>query len=660
MTLMGIGVGWIHLLNYVRLGRNPLDYSLPVKAMMWGGALAVGLLLDALAGFYLRPFFVTLRRLWSGEALPPGQAEAAATRAIRFPERAATLLLAVSAAMILLHRAVSADGRLFALLAAPESRATMLSSMTRDMVLALLLALLLFTFSRRILRPGVAAFMLRTVPGTHRFPVGLRHALVVIVMGIFIITLVISAPENVPNRRLVWIYLPPVLLVSVVAYLLATDIGQDLRALARRLQMLAAGIRPARFGRFAVTELDEVGELVAAINTLQDRVESDFREHDRDMEAARSIQQGMLPRDWRLPPGWQLAAKLHPAREVGGDFYDLIDLGEGRFGLAVGDAAGKGLPAALLMASTVSLIRSHAPLHQRPGDVLAAVNRMLCASLPPMSFVTAVYAVVDTVRQEVRVASAGHYPPVLGGTELELPPALPLGVEPDVAYAEQVWSLASGEPLLIYSDGLIEGNDPSGRAGGPNWAAALGEPPITAAPPGEPPRTAAALIARLMAPVSDRMEQGALYDDVTLVALIPPAVLDLAFPSRDGAELEAAAAAARFARSHGPADRADDIATAVGEACLNAIEHGHGFRAELPVRIRLVAGPGWLEATVADSGPPYTPPAAPPDLAAQMSGSGPIRGWGFHLIRSLADAVHLEPLADGKQLRMQFGGRAHA
>lgn len=645
LSLMAVGLGWIYLSNYVRLGRTLAEYSWRVTLTNWGGALFIGLLLDGLAGYYLRPFFRSLKRLESRQTLSHREQRVAAIRAMRFPERASILLLGVSAAMIPLHRFVSLRTQFIHVILSPDRRAVLLSSMTRDMVLALLLALLLFTFSRRLLKQGVAAFGLREVPEERRFPIGLRQALVVLAMGLFNITLFISTPENIPARRLIWIYLPPVLLTAMVAYLVASDTGRDLDAVAGRLRMLAVGVRPHLFQRFAVTEPDEVGELVASINTMQNRVERELWEFERDMEAARSIQTEMLPHEWSLPPGWQLTARLHPAREVGGDFYDLIDLGEGRYGMAVGDAAGKGLPAALLMASTVSLIRSHAPLHASPGAVLAAVNRLLCKSLPPMTFVTAVYAIVDTVRGEIRVASAGHLPPVVGGRELPVIPALPLGIEPDLVYEEQVWPLGPGEALALYSDGLIEGADATSQLRDSRWMEALRGP----IPKAE------VLVQQLIEPLMARVRHSALQDDVTLLLLIAPTLLRFEVPSQEGAELEAASRAARFAREHGHAERADDVASAVGEACLNAIAHGNRFQADLPVQITLSAGPDWLEATVADSGPLFDPPDGPPDLAEQMAGDEPIRGWGFHLMRSLADAVYLEPLPTGKQLRMRFG-----
>lgn len=649
LALMGTGVAWIFLMNYVRLGRTPASYPLRVNLVLLGGAVLTGLLLDTLAGRHLRPFFAAVARLQRGGAPQPGDTDVV-SRAIRFPERAALLLLGVSILLTGLHRAVSYRGHLLEILRSPELSTNLYSSVARDLMLTLLLALLLFTLSRRVLREGVEIFGLREPPNQRRFPVGLRLAMLVLLTGLFNVALLLSAPETIPGHRLLWIYVPPALLTAVVTYLVATDIGADLEAIAARLRILARGVRPSLYHRFAVTERDEVGELVASINVLQDRVEQELREFERDMEAARSIQQGMLPRILRLPEGWQVAARLHPARDVGGDFYDLIDLGNGKYGIALGDAASKGLPAALLTASAVSLLRSHAHLHDDPGAVLGAVNRLLCTSVPPMAFVTAIYAVVDTAKREIRMASAGHLPPFLAHKELLPLPALPLGVDAETTYAQQVLPLAPGEPLLLYSDGLIEGGSrPAEEAW--TWLA-----DVLRKPHSDPDR----LLDLLMAPLRSRVEQAKLQDDVTLLVLIPPpAELVFELPSQDGAELDAARRAIRFAQDHGLAHVADDIGTAVCEACLNAIAHGNRFDATLPVRVRLTAGSGWLEATVSDAGSLFVPPAGPPDLAAQMRSNEPIGGWGWHLIRSMADLVEIEPLQSGKQLRMRFGGDAH-
>ncbi len=652
LGLMVAGVLWLHLSNYVLIGSTPLDMlrEKPAAALIiWMGALALGLVLDALAGWHLRPFFRALAQLKATGSLPPDRAEVAAALAIRWPEQASLWLLGLAMVLSLVFHAVEMPETLLQQWRDPVMRGEVLQNFLREMVLTLILALLLFTFSRRLLQRAVAAFALRQVPAGRPVPVGLRFAAVVVAQAAMYTSVFVSSAD-VPPGRLLWLYLPLGLVGTLVGYLVATDTGRDLSAIATRLRALAAGVRPDLFHRLAVTGRDEVAGLVAAINGLQDRVEGEFRAIERDLQAARSIQTEMLPRAWSVPPGWQVSARQVPAQEVGGDFYDIIPLGGRRFGVAVGDAAGKGLPAALLMASTVSLLRSHAPLHAGPGAVLAAMNRLLCSSLPPMTFVTVAYAVVDVEQRLVTWSSAGHLPPVIGGREAEPRGSLPLGVDPEVQYGECTCALPPGTPFLLFSDGLVEAHDPAGRLLGTAAVEALA---------GRAGIGADRLLTDLFAAVSRHGGGQPPADDVTALVLVPPAELQLELPSCYGSELLAAEATGDFARTYGPPGRADDVATAVGEACLNACVHGNGLQAGQLVQVRLVAGPDWLEATVADLGEMFVPPDRPPQIRDQMEGDGPIHGWGLHLMRATADAVVVEPLVRGKQVRLRFfaGGR---
>ena len=152
-----------------------------------------------------------------------------------------------------------------------------------------------------------------------------------------------------------------------------------------------------------------------------------------ELRVAQLIQQQFLPR--RLPalPGWTFAAHYQPAREVGGDFYDVTALPGGLIGLAVGDVAGKGIPAALLMATTHSVLRAEAYRLISPGSVLARVNAQLVQEMPPAMFVTCFYLVLDPSNGRLRYANAGHCLPYqrtrLGVVELNAR-GMPLGLMP--------------------------------------------------------------------------------------------------------------------------------------------------------------------------------------------------------------------------------------
>jgi sigma-B regulation protein RsbU (phosphoserine phosphatase) len=176
----------------------------------------------------------------------------------------------------------------------------------------------------------------------------------------------------------------------------------------------------------------------------------------------------MLPRIFPLVPGYQFAARSHPARQVGGDFYDVILLDADRFGLVVGDVSDKGMPAALFMALTRSLLVAEARRERSPRAVLANVHRLLLELSEPSMFVTVFYGVVDGTARRLTYARAGHDRPLLarGGA------VRPLGGEGaflgfiesyELGLSEEELDLAPGDRLVAYTDGLIDALAPDGR-----------------------------------------------------------------------------------------------------------------------------------------------------------------------------------------------------
>jgi serine phosphatase RsbU (regulator of sigma subunit) len=170
------------------------------------------------------------------------------------------------------------------------------------------------------------------------------------------------------------------------------------------------------------------------------------------------------------PEGWEIAPYYRPTREVGGDFYDFFELEDGRVGVVVGDATGKGVPAALVESATSSMLRAVAQAlgSSSPGGVLAHVNEALLARIPPNMFVTCFYAIVEPKSGSLRYANAGHDLPYLrrrSGEDAEELRArgMPLGLMPEMSYEEKETSLKQGESVLFYSDGLVEAHDPEGE-----------------------------------------------------------------------------------------------------------------------------------------------------------------------------------------------------
>ena len=181
---------------------------------------------------------------------------------------------------------------------------------------------------------------------------------------------------------------------------------------------------------------------------------------------ARSIQQASLPQEVPTLDGWQISPFYQPAREVGGDFYDFLELKDGQLGLIVGDATGKGVPAALVMASTRSMLRAVAQGSESPGDVLRKVNDALVTDIPPNMFVTCFYTILDPESGSLRYANAGHDTPYLyrnGEAEELRARGMPLGLMPRMSYEEKEIILDAGEAALFYSDGLVEAHDPEGE-----------------------------------------------------------------------------------------------------------------------------------------------------------------------------------------------------
>ncbi len=193
------------------------------------------------------------------------------------------------------------------------------------------------------------------------------------------------------------------------------------------------------------------------------------RSIEQELKVARSIQQASLPKEVPKLEGWQISPFYQPAREVGGDFYDFHLLSGGRLGLVVGDATGKGVPAALVMSTTCGMLQlaARALGSPSPGEVLGQVNETLFARIPPSMFVTCFYTILEPERGSLTYANAGHDLPYLrryrGDCEELRARGMPLGLMPGMSYEEKEITLQAGEATLFYSDGLVEAHDPEGE-----------------------------------------------------------------------------------------------------------------------------------------------------------------------------------------------------
>jgi serine phosphatase RsbU (regulator of sigma subunit) len=238
---------------------------------------------------------------------------------------------------------------------------------------------------------------------------------------------------------------------------------------------------------------------------------------EQELRVARLIQQTLLPKHVPDLPGYQLAAYYQPAREVGGDFYDFLDLEDGHLGLVVGDVTDKGVPAAIVMATTRTMLRASAQRLDSPGEVLKRVNDVIVRDIPPNMFITCLYAILDPETGLLRFANAGHDLPYRrrtsksGGAEELRATGMPLGLLPGMSYEEKEIVLQRGDSVLFYSDGLVEAHDPQrDMFGFPRLQGLVG------AHRSDGPAMVNFLLSELARFTGDEWEQ---EDDITLVTL---------------------------------------------------------------------------------------------------------------------------------------------
>lgn len=384
----------------------------------------------------------------------------------------------------------------------------------------------------------------------------------------------------------------------------------------------------------------------------EQQIEAQQRERmEQELRVARLIQQTLLPKELPALSGWQVATYYQPARAVGGDFYDFVDLPDGRLALVIGDVTDKGVPAALVMASTRAILRAGAQRFDSPGAILEYANDLLCPDIPPNMFVTCLYAMLDPNTGRLQFANAGHdlpYRKSASGVEELRAIGMPLGLMPGMRYDECEVMLNPDDTVLFYTDGLVEAHNPQREMFGfPHLKALLEDHPGGLA-------TINYLLDQLAAFTGPDWEQ---EDDATLVVLqrAPLAlegagaggegqhILDqFSLPSEPGHERKAMQRVVEVVLPLNlPDARLNRLKTAVAEATMNAIEHGNHNRPDLPVDIQVLINAADLIVRITDRGSVPVPDPIAPDLEAKLAGQQSPRGWGLFLIEKMVDEMHV-------------------
>lgn len=226
----------------------------------------------------------------------------------------------------------------------------------------------------------------------------------------------------------------------------------------------------------AIPVYDAAGNPVKAVGTLQDitervRIKAELLEKEqltRELAIGQSIQLSMLPKRTPLVDGWQFAVHYQAAHQVGGDFYDFIELPNGRIGIVIADVSGKGVPAALYMALSRAIVRTVALGDYSPATTLVRSNQILSGEYSTDDFVTASYAILDTSNGLMKFANGGHTRPlwyVAGSQQVQeiYARGIVLGLFKEISLDEVDMKLNPGDALVFYTDGLSEADDAQGH-----------------------------------------------------------------------------------------------------------------------------------------------------------------------------------------------------
>jgi serine phosphatase RsbU (regulator of sigma subunit) len=309
----------------------------------------------------------------------------------------------------------------------------------------------------------------------------------------------------------------------VLSTLIASSVVRPVRALTRGAQEIGRGNLAHRIETASRTEL---GALARTFNEMTARLEVAQRELvekeriRRELEIAHELEEKLLPAVEARIPGWELAAFHSSAEEVGGDYYDIVPLGGPRYGIAIGDVAGKGIPGLVVMAMAGALLRSHAAAFDSPARLLARLNDLVHPSVKRGMFITLFYGILDAEEGTLVFANAGHNPLLYSSSadSVCIPvktTGMPIGLVKGARFAsklaDQSLRLAAGDLLLQYTDGVSEATDASENEYGVERLVGVVS---SASGVG-----AADVVARLSADVASFAGGAKQSDDITILAL---------------------------------------------------------------------------------------------------------------------------------------------
>jgi phosphoserine phosphatase RsbU/P len=360
-----------------------------------------------------------------------------------------------------------------------------------------------------------------------------------------------------------------------------------------------------------------------------------------ELRIASEIQKSILPRTFPPFPDrtdFEIYATTIPALEMGGDFYDFFLIDDKRLGVVIADVSGKGVPAAIFMAVSRSLIKATAVASVSPSECLEHVNRLLCPDNESAMFVTVFYGILHTETGELEFSNGGHNVPyIIGGRHpvpVGAPSGMALGIVNDARYQNSRLTLNAGETLVLYTDGVTEAMDAQGSL--------FSTPRLEQTLQRLADQRPVDLLTKLVEDVHTFSRGAVQADDITLLALQYPqnAVMELTLANRSSELQRLASEIEQFAQSHRiPDTDVQALSLALDEVITNTISYGYDEHATHEIRVRLTLAGDRLSAEVEDDGRPFNPLTAPqPDLTSTIE-DRPVGGLGIHLVRSLMEQV---------------------
>lgn len=441
-----------------------------------------------------------------------------------------------------------------------------------------------------------------------------------------------------------------IVLLFIQLYVLRKNVFKPLRIITGRMKAFSAE-KAGEFEPIVINSRDEMGEIADAFTAMAGEIDAYLTDIERmtservqasvEMDVARRIQLGMVPETSCIHgPDHDVYALARTAREVGGDFYDCFTIEDDRIAVAIGDVSGKGVAASLFMAMAKTMIHDCLASGESPAATLNAVNDHLCQSNPEGMFVTVFAAVYDPATGIVRFANAGHMPPLLASNNvhaLDTDPGVLLGLFEDAGLEDDVVHLASGEALLVYTDGVTEAVDPED--------AFFGEERFIAALQADAPYAEArTLIDKAVGAVDAFVESREQFDDLTLLALMR---------TSGPTELPVDTASFAFVRESIMATSCDnDLKLKACLACEEALVNVVSYSKADHLWFEAAEDENTLHITLIDDGTPFDPTSivvAEKDFEDLDSG-----GMGIGLVRQLASDLHYRREDDRNILVIHF------